>query len=176
MNARELHDKLSRSGANPDLAEFCAGHATILRALDLLDRVEESEDELVRELREQHCRDFGSDPQCNMDNLCICDMHERAAAALVALKAERDDWHKVADSRSAELIKVSAERDEWKDAALKNHYLADGFRIERDRLKECVWKLRGEILDMASRGMYTQKSAEAAEDAFALLSNATEEE
>lgn len=53
---------------------------------------------------------------------------------------------------------------------------AEKAEAERDRLKECVWKLRGEILDMASRGMYTQKSAEAAEDAFALLRNTTEEE
>lgn len=121
MNAKELRDAIHRGDiffaptrGFLDYDERSSCTATILRALDLLDRVEESEDELVRELREQHCRDFGSDPQCNMDNLCICDMHERAAAALVALKAERDDWHKVADSRSAELIKVSAERDELK--------------------------------------------------------------
>lgn len=112
-SARELHDSIKEHGLIAAITHH-DGDATILRALDLLARVEESEDELVRELREQHCRDFGSDPQCNMDNLCICDMHERAAAALVALKAERDDWHKVADSRSAELIKVSAERDELK--------------------------------------------------------------
>ena len=90
MNARELHDKLSRSGANPDLAEFCAGHATILSALDLLAAVEDRTDEIVRELRGQHCRDFGSDPQCDADGLCICAMHERAAAALVAMRAAKE--------------------------------------------------------------------------------------
>lgn len=114
MNARELHDKLSRSGANPDLAEFCAGHATILRALDLLSAVEGAQDEIVRELRGQHCRDFGSDPQCDADGLCICAMHERAAAALVAERAAKE--------------KAEAERDE-----LKRHAEAMAEYIDENR-------------------------------------------
>ena len=104
MNARELHDKLSRSGANPDLAEFCAGHATILRALDLLAHVEESEDELVR-MCEAASRD---------ERLADGMLYRKAAAALVALKAERDELKRHAEAMAEELQWIACRYDDSK--------------------------------------------------------------
>lgn len=37
------------------------------------------------------------------------------AEALVKVKAERDDWHKVADARSAELIRLRQELENLRD-------------------------------------------------------------
>ena len=88
MNARELHDWMRNiADTEPDadvLAVTRGFYETILRALDLLARVEESTDELVRELRGIALflayRDaFESERTV-----------DKAAAALVALKAERD--------------------------------------------------------------------------------------
>ena len=97
MNARELHDKLSRSGANPDLAEFCAGHATILRALDLLVAVEESEYEMVLDLL----------AAAKLHRLAIC---YKAAAALVAMRAAKEKAEAERDElkRHAELLTILA--------------------------------------------------------------------
>lgn len=134
MNARELHDKLSRSGANPDLAEFCAGHATILRALDLLAAVESSGDEIVRELRGQHCRDFGSDPQCDADGLCICAMHERAAAALFAERAAKE--------------KAEADLDRALEACKDHLYRMSEVEAERDSFKRHAEAMASELLDL----------------------------
>ena len=98
-SAKELRDNWNNFGH--DIRNLSSeSNATILRALDLLAATEGSTDEIVRELRGQHCRDFGSDPQCDAYGLCICAMHERAAAALVAMKAAKE--------------KAEAERDELK--------------------------------------------------------------
>lgn len=101
MNARELHGTLSKFGVgvmDPEMS------STILRALDLLARVEESEDELVR-MCEAASRD---------ERLADGMLYRKAAAALVALRAERDrvsDTFKVTLDR---LILIKAERDRLK--------------------------------------------------------------
>lgn len=113
MNARELHDRLAPfafRGAEQWCLDASVGAGTILSALSLAAAVDESGEEVVRELRGQHCRDFGNDPQCDADGLCICAMHERAAALLVArsqeierLKAKNEALRGHADGAIAEI-------------------------------------------------------------------------
>lgn len=92
--ARELHDSYAEKGIMLWMGDPSAKQI-ILRALDLLARVEESEDELVR-MCEAASRD---------ERLADGMLYRKAAAALVALKAERD---KLKDNAEA-----MANRIEW---------------------------------------------------------------
>lgn len=79
MNARELHDKLI--GDKSIQASGSEDWPTILRALDLLARVEEGEDELVRGLKAGAMLS---------GSRTVASYLDRSAAAIVALKAKRD--------------------------------------------------------------------------------------
>lgn len=133
MDAKELDGLLS--GVPVEIARSAWGKdaITFLQSFyRLLAATEGSEDAIVRELRGQHCRDFGSDPQCDADGLCICAMHERAAAALVAERAakEKAEADLVARERTWNTAMNASDRttSEWRRACKQAE-------AERDELK-----------------------------------------
>lgn len=107
--ARELHNSYAEKGVMLWMGDPSA-QQIILRALDLLARVEESKDELVRELRE-----------CQNSAHIRWELFDKAAAALVALKAERDKIkaHAEAIHKSANSYLNEEEGDTWE--VLQHH-------------------------------------------------------
>lgn len=123
MNARELHGTLSKFGVgvmDPEMS------STILRALDLLARVEESEAEIVKNLRDEAdlCR--------NETATDIADLLDDAASCIVAmasqfsaLKAERDRLKTHAEAMASELLDLRDGRLIGTQAVVVDQYRRD---------------------------------------------------
>ena len=169
-SAKELRDNWNNFGH--DIRNLSSeSNATILRALDLLAATEGSTDEIVRELRGQHCRDFGSDPQCDADGLCICAMHERAAAALVAMRAakEKAEADLVARERTWNTAMNASDRttSEWRRACKQAE-------AERDELKRHAEAMAEELQWIACRYDDSKSTRECAADAYEMKSAAAQ--
>lgn len=105
MNARELHDHIAEYGLLVAITHYKGDDtATILRALDLLARVEESEDELVRELR-ANAELSGSKT--------VARLFDNSAATIVALKAHAEAMADAIQNGS-ENNKERTEHLEWR--------------------------------------------------------------
>lgn len=100
MNARELHELYSEYGIRTDVGS--PNQTLILRALDLLARMEESKDELVRELREEAVRQ-----DSGLSGGETAELLDEAAAALVALQYQVTLY-------KTENVALKAERDDYK--------------------------------------------------------------
>ena len=111
MNARKLHDFFELRPVYVDFGGI--EHRTILRALDLLARTEESTDELVRELCEIA---KGHDYQCAFDKALIL---SQAAATIVALKAELAEWKASGEKMAQRFNEVVAELTKLAEAFRK---------------------------------------------------------
>ena len=158
-SAKELRDNWNNFGH--DIRNLSSeSNATILRALDLLAATEGSEDAIVRELRGQHCRDFGSDPKCDADGLCICAMHERAAAALVAMRAAKE--------------KAEADLDRALEACKDHLYRMSEVEAERDSLKRHAEAMAEELQWIACRYDDSKSTRECAADAYEMKSAAAQ--
>lgn len=136
MSARELHDFLSPKGDSEKWQIDAPDHqAVILRALSLAAAVEESQDELVRELLNVYPKDSGYADKC-----------KRAAAALVALKAAKEKAEAERDA-AFRMSKCECQSEEacanlvkaWNDLAeLKRHaeamadHMNDGIQVDVD--------------------------------------------
>ena len=117
MNAKELRDEwesLIELGAPIPISDEC--RSTILRALDLLVAVEESGDELVRQIRECFQPVEDAFPQSDGSMLAL-----EAAARIVAQ-----------DGRIKELERDLAAAQEWREAVLNELIVAHIYTKEHD--------------------------------------------
>lgn len=114
MNARELQDYLK--GESADRANVLEEDLPIiLRALDLLARVEESESEIVKNLRDEAdlCRnETATDISDLLDDAASCIV--AMASQFVALKAERDRLKAHAEAMAEELQWIACRYDDSK--------------------------------------------------------------
>ena len=83
-----------------------------------------------------------------------------AEARIAALTAERDDWHQVADARSAEIIRVADERDAAvAEVARLRRLLQDAIAAVESLNGRCTLKSAKRWLDAANATLHPTQAA-----------------